>query len=238
MKINLDTGTMFSRPTLQLLLFLILIGFATGCAVSGLPSGEQYKAIQAGKRAVVLLRVTAELKDGTEVTAFLNDRLDFGKTLCGLPCGANIGDNISLGLGSFDTGGEVRRTSHLYFSAKTHRQGWIYFILEPGIYYLAVQGGRSTELTTYERELLSLPRWRIDIPTGSPITYAGTLHLKCQSAWNIMGTKNCIAIDAMAIRNEEALAKTISTEYLLDLGPPQTILMQRHSGPIILRTPK
>jgi len=214
---------MFTRPILQLLMFPVLIGFATGCAVSVLPSGKQYAAIQAGKRAVVLLRVTAELKDGTEVAAFPSPL---------------TGDIIGLGLGGFETGGEVKRTSPTSLSAETRRQGWIYFILEPGIYYLAVQGARTGDVTAYERELKSLQPWRIEIPVGSPVAYAGTLHLECQSKWYIGGGKSCNFIEGIVVRNEQALAMTISEKYLSDLGPPQTLLMQRHSGPIILRTPK
>ena len=212
---------MFARSTLVFLKCLVLMGFATGCAVGGLPGKEEYAAIRAGKRAFVLLRVTAELKDGTEVAAFPSPL---------------TGDSVSLGLGGFETGGEVRRASlpSSFLSTETHRQGWIYFILDPGIYYLAVQGGLTTDPATW----VGPQRWRIDIPVGSRVAYAGTLHLKCWSKWYISGAKSCNVVEGIVVRNEQALAMTISAKYLADLGPPQTLLIQRHSGPIIIRTPK
>lgn len=214
---------MFTRPTQLLLMFLVFIGFATGCAVSGLPSEEKYAAIQAGKRAVVFLRVTAELRDGTQVGAFESFYHE---------------DNIGLGLGGFDTGGEISGVYPLFLSTKARKQGWVYFILEPGIYYLAFQGVRSTDLLTHYRKLKSTQRWRIDIPVGSRLVYVGTLHLKCRSRWYLTGGKKCDFIDAMVVKNQELLASKVAEEYLEDLALPQTLLMQPHSGTIILRKPK
>jgi len=227
--------SMFPRLMLLLLLSGVVSGFATSCP--RLPDKGEYWEISSGEKALVLLRVNGVLPDGINVGAFA-ENISTG--------------SIKIGLGGFDTGGEIRFVVPRFLSTEALNEGWVYFVLEPGIYYMIFRGAKpppegwdpffgEIRIYEYQQFLKSLVRLRIDIPVGSPLVYVGTAHLRCRDSsivWPVIRTGNCDYIDGIVVENQEMLAAKLAREYLANLGPPQTILMQRHEGKtIILRTP-
>ena len=118
------------------------IGLLTGCMVRPLTSNEQL-SIQGGERVLVLLRMTAVV-EGVSHDHTLQD--------------------VNIGLGSFETVSKVERIHTRCFSEETRNQGWLFFVLEPEVYYLAFQGNRQTDVRTYDAELQTAQKWRIDVP--------------------------------------------------------------------------
>ena len=138
-----------------------------------------------------------------------------------------------MGLGGFETGGEVQFGPHIFrdldphigfLSTNSTKQGWFYYILKPGVYYLAFDFGRSSPSVSQK----SIQRWRIEIPDGSPLIYGGSIDVSYSSEYRLINV----------LKNEEALATKIASEYMPELGAPKALLLQRHSGPIIIRKPK
>jgi hypothetical protein len=217
---------MFPRLILLLLLSVVLCGLATSCAIVKLPDRGELSAVQASDRVVVLLRATAELPEGTDIGAF--------------PLMMS-GDHVRVGLGGFETGGGIRYVDFpLFLSTEARHEGWIYFILEPGIHYLIFRGaaewvndvrpGPNQWRIEIHEQLESAVYWRINIPVGSPLVYAGTMQFHCRSKRSFFGVSICDYIDGMNVENQEALAAKLAEKYLAVLGSPQTILLQRHEG--------
>jgi hypothetical protein len=173
----------------------------TGCVATGLPTEKELSLIQTGQRPIVLLRITGE-RDGKPYEPF--------KHILGSCLGSY---NIKLGIGDFETGGQLRFINRVRcLTGETRQKGWTYFLLEPGIYYLGVG-------TTYFP-----PIWRIDVPEDVSLIYVGTVHLRDKGVY--------------IVRNEEDLAQRIFNEQFPSVGMFRTVLMKRmHSDTVILRTP-
>jgi hypothetical protein len=203
------------RPPASCALLATIVAVCAGCAAIGAPSTGDRLAVERGEKTILLLRVTAEM-DGERIGPFDHDLID---------------DNVNLGLGGFETGGEVRRVdSPNAFSREAYRDGWVYFILEPGTHYLAVA-------PPYRFVWGDAPRWRLDAPAGSQVVYAGTLHLVCHGSKLLFGGKRIDGFDDFLVVDESSLAGALAGEYLSEHPPPRTTLMRRQSGPIILTTP-
>jgi hypothetical protein len=193
--------------------------------LTGLPSAAEKTAVDAGQKSIVLLRVQCTVEDGTPYEAFAHALVD---------------DNVSFGVGSFDTGGEPRRLELLRFlSPESRRDGWTYLVLPHGTHYLAVYPPRRTDVFSYQRSLKDAPRWRIDIPRGARLVYAGTLRLAGASDRLIAGGRilRSIRVDAMRVADEEALARELLVEHFPGLGEVHAALLVRQEGPIILHAP-
>jgi hypothetical protein len=203
-----------------------------GCALPyGLTTPEQ-ATIKAGDRAVVLVHIQSTIDD---------QPLDASNT-------PSSGPSLffSYGLGSFDTVGLPTFTSFRYLSDQSARAGWIFFLLIPGIHYLAILGPDSSyvegRVPTYE-ELQKAPRWRIDVPEQVPCIYAGTLSFAGRIDGELMfGGKIIKPIksgNVPLLLDESKSARQMIAEHLPDIDAPKTLLMQRwHPGdPIIIRTP-
>jgi hypothetical protein len=214
---------------LQATLFtLILFLVFTGCAIVRPPTEHDRSAIGSAKQVLVLLRVTGELADATQVETF---RLEFRE------------DDISFALGGFETGGKLQRVWPRFLSNDSAKQGWAYVILKPGNHYLAVLEPRTADAWSYiekiKNALEQVKPWRLEVPEGITLMYAGTLRLSCRSRFYLFEPKRCDFFDwdQVDMRKEEALAQQIAAKYLANFGPLQTILIKPHEGPIILRTP-
>ena len=198
-------------------LILIFIGFLTNCAFNRLPTRAERSQILAGERAIVLFRVTAELLDGTPVSAFPTKFMP---------------DNVNIGLGTSGTDGELTVVdSPLFLSGKLREEGWIYLILEPGTFYLGIMGPQMTDYVTWKQNMELAQRWRIDIPEGTRLIYIGTIHLHCRGMTTVFLTKvakRCIEIDERrtVIRNEAALSQKLAAEYFDDYGSPKIMPIQ------------
>jgi len=173
----------------------IFVSCLVGCASTGLPTVKERTAVGAGERAIVLLRVQCTIESQQPYEAFSYSLMD---------------DNVSFGLGSFETGGEPERLALLRFlSPESRKNGWTYFVLPHGIHYLAVYPPRRTDVFTYERGIRNAPRWRIDIPQDAKLVYAGTLRFTGESDWLLFGGRilRSIRIDEMGVTNDEELAQ-------------------------------
>jgi hypothetical protein len=215
---RVDRGSV--RFILRSMVLLALVKLLIGCAIGGLPTPKHRAAIQSGEKAIVLLRVTAESKDGTPLEAF-------GSSL--------VLDNVNAGLASIKTGGEFKVIEAPVFPPDdTRKQGWTYFILEPGRYYVVLVEPQYYTRQAFKRRVQNTTqRWRFDIPIGAPVVYIGTLHLYCR------GEKRCnwIDEDRILLRNEEPLAQKLVEDYFKNFGSLQTVLIHRQdSRTIIIKT--
>lgn len=211
---------------LRLCGILISVFNLFGCTVTtGLPTTTEMTAVSVGEKAIVLLRVESTIENQQPYEPFASSHPD---------------GNISFGLGSFETGGEPKRTEiQRFLSPESRRSGWTYFVLPHGTYYLAVYPPRHTNIFTYWRSLESAPRWRIDIPTGAKLIYAGTLQLTGESVWQLSGRRSIRSIRscAMTVADDRQIAFKLLTEHFPELGLGQAVLMRQQKGPIILHSP-
>ena len=206
-------------------LLLCMLWLTAGCTFVKPPSRGEYSTITQGRKSLVLLRVTCRIssESGTDPVQ-----------------GCITGENASIALGDFESGGRLQRIFLLKsLSVETREQGWIYVTLKPGIYYIAFQGQRRTDAFTYEAQLQNAQLFRFEIQPDSPIVYIGTMHLECHSDWFFFGAKYCCFIDNHQVKNEAELARKIVSENLTTLGQPKVLLMQPHTEKtLIFRTPK
>lgn len=208
-----------TRRLLYLTTLIILEGLLPGCATTGLPSPKNLELINSGKRSVVLLRIMCDI-DGKPYEVFQS--------------GLTADDPIGFGLGSFETGGKPWFIVPKFFSDQTRKDGWMYLVLEPGLYYLAVQPPYQ-----YDSSFPTSHLWRLDIPPKVKFVYIGTLHLPSTGENLNFGNIRILSFiwDSIVIRNEEETARKIAAEFLPELHPFKTMLMVKHEGPIILKTP-
>ena len=218
---------MKNRNNIAVLFFICWV--VAGCAYMIPPTKSDYSAITEGKKSLVLLRVTCEITGESAVKAFKGF------------IGFTSDDNVEIALGDFETGGALEPiVIKKFLSAEIRDQGWTYFILEPGIYYLGFQGTRcSTGYFDYKAQWKNVQCYRFDIQPDTPVVYIGTMHLQCRSDWFPFGAKYCCFIDSRVVKNEEALAQKLVSENLKTMDPLKTALMQLHTEKtFIFRTPK
>jgi len=204
---------------------VIFVSCLVSCASTGLPTVNERAAVGAGEKAIVLLRVQCTIENQQPYEAFSYSLME---------------DNISFGLGSFETGGEPERRALLRFlSPESRKNGWTYFVLPHGTHYLTVYPPRRTDVFTYERRIRNAPRWLIDIPHDARLVYVGTLRFTGESDWLLFGGRilRSIRIDEMSVTNDEEAAHMLLTKEFPGSGEAQTVLLKLHRGPIILRSP-
>jgi hypothetical protein len=202
----------------RLIVLQLVIGLLTGCMVRPITRDEEL-SIQKGDRVLVLLRMTAVV-EGVSHDHALQD--------------------VSIGLGSFDTVGEVTRIDTRCLSEETREQGWLFFIVEPEVYYLAFGGGtKGTAIRTCSA-LQTAQKWRIDIPENASSVYIGTVHIRCRNVPIFFFLRNyCDIIDEVVVVNEEEVAREVVADHVPGIGRPETVLLRSHDSPtIILRVPK
>ena len=144
-----------------------------------------------------------------------------------------------FGLGSFETVGEPRAVKHRFLSEESRRAGWTYFMLSPGIYYLAVLGPYTRSRS--EKDYQEAPRWRIDIPENVKAVYVGTLQFAGKSDGELLfGDKIIVpaGTDEPTIRDDRLPASDLISKHFPDAGEPKTILLERwHPGePVRIRS--
>jgi hypothetical protein len=212
-------------PRLKAYGLLTLAAWLAGCASVNPPAQAELAAVAAARQAIVLLRVQCMI-EGRPYEPF-SYRL--GE------------DNVGFGLGTFDTGGEPRAVASRFLSVQSRRAGWTYFVLRPGIYYLAVRPPQRSDWRAYERSLQTGPRWRIDVPEGAKAVYAGTLSLTGAADPLLFGDRimRSIAGDASRVEDEREFAAAVLAREVPTAGEPETVLMRRwrEGEPIMIRTP-
>jgi hypothetical protein len=201
-----------------------------GCASQALLTANERDAVYTGDKALVLLRV--------QCTVDNQPYEPFETTFTVEPI-------VFFGLGTLETVGEPRVVGNRFISKESRRAGWTYFVLAPGVYYLAVIGpeGSAIYKAGAGKYLQEAPRWRIDVPENAKLIYAGTLQLTGKSDGSLLfGGKVITPInsDEFTLRDDHELARSLLSEHFPDAGETQTILMQRwHRGdPVIIRSQK
>lgn len=210
---------------LRILGALALFINPVGCASLDVLTATERAGVSAGEKAIVLIRVKCTIdNEPYEPFSF-----------------STVMDNVSFGLGTFDTMGEPRTVGHRFLSEESRRAGWTYFVLSPGVYYLAVRPPQRTDWRAYEKMLQAAPRWRIDIPEHAKLIYVGTLDLTGESDPLLLGGRimRSIIAEEATIEREYELASRLLSEHFPDAGEAKTVQMQRwHRGdPIIIRSP-
>jgi hypothetical protein len=212
-------------PRLKARCLLVLAVWLAGCASVNPPTQAELAAVSAGRQAIILLRVQCMI-GGRPYEPF---SYGLGE------------DNVGFGLGTFDTGGEPRATGLRFPSQESRRAGWIYFVLRPGVYYLAVRPPQRGSLRAYDEALLTGPRWRIDVPAHAKAVYVGTLRLTGEADPLLFGDRIMRSIDgdSATVEDERDFAVALLAREFPAAGEPETVLMRRwrKGEPIIIRTP-
>jgi hypothetical protein len=203
--------------------FIGLFILTAGCAMVNMPSEKEYEMIRSGKRSLVLLRIACNL-DEMAYEVFSQDLMD---------------DNFGIALGSFETGGEMKQVMTTFLSNQARKDGWIYFILEPGYYYFAIQPPRRTDAWTYASNFDSIPLQKFYIPPKTQVIYVGTLYFECMGKKGLLGSSIISSCDrdSIIIKKEEDAASKLALEFFSEFEAPNTRLMEKHNGPKIFEVP-
>jgi outer membrane protein assembly factor BamE (lipoprotein component of BamABCDE complex) len=201
---------------------------------SPVQSPAEQSAVSVGEKVVVLLNVQCTV-DNQPYGAFIKP------TFTTEPI-------FLFGLGSFETFGELRLIGHRFLSEESRRAGWTYFLLSPGVKYLAVLGPDSSAIAKAgaidsRKYFQEAPRWRIDVPQNVKLIYVGTLQFAGKSDGELLLGGKIIrpAIsDEASIRDDHGRANSLLSEHFANAGEAKTILMQRwrRGDPIIIRSQK
>jgi hypothetical protein len=189
-----------------------------GCAThSRLPSEGEERLIQQHSGVIVLLRLRT-LVDGKPTESITLRERDhsnygFGVAVTKLDPGQSP-DKIEKRI---DTG-------FISPSAGAKRQGWIYYVLPPGSYYLTVYDNmvRGDSLT---------PGFLLSVSGQNKMVYAGTLDIGC-----IMGHGFLFPVafhaSGVSLTDEGEAAKVLAQAHFAQYGPISTSLMSKYEKPV------
>jgi hypothetical protein len=204
---------------------VVLLAMAlAGCGFIGRPlRQDDLDQVRTGARALLLLRLIGTDQHGTTRQPLI---------------GSFSADPIGTGWGDFESGGKPLAWLPRSPSDAAWAEGWVNMALAPGYYYLAILPARRTDAFTYAAMLDRAPRWRIEVPAGVPVIYAGTLALAERTEPGLLSTLWVgIDYDRSEVRDETAAATALAARDLPALPPPHTRLAVRQSGPIRLGVP-
>lgn len=206
-------------------LIVVLLAIAlTGCGHTGLPlRQDDLDQVRTGARTLLLLRLIGTDQHGSTRQPLI---------------GSFSADPIGTGWGDFESGGQPLAWLPHSPSEAAWAEGWASMVLSPGYYYLAILPPRRTDAFTYAAMLDRAPRWRIEVPAGAPVVYAGTLSLAERTEPGLLSTLWVgIDYDRSEVRDETTAATALVARDLPALQPPRTRLAERQSGPIRLGVP-
>ncbi len=187
------------------------------------PKRKSATAAQQGGRMLVLLRVATRSSTGESIEPFAHSLVD---------------DNIGFAVGSFETGGKVKRIEDMRFlSQESRAEGWFYFVLPRGAHYLALLPPRRINLFTYLEMFNDAKKWRLNVPATEAMVYAGSLHIESDIELLFFGGKYIKNLLRMEVRDETKIAKDLVRQFVPGVSEVETSLMAAHEGPIILMTP-
>jgi hypothetical protein len=182
--------------------------------------------VRRGEQAAVLLRFVVTDEEGKDIPPFAHALGD---------------DSLGLAMGDFDTGGlPTRRVVPTRFaSTASQAEGTVILLLPPGYHYLVIQGARRTDALTYDARFARTPRWRIAVPPGVAVVYAGSFRLRAKAIHLLFGDTVIGEVDqeATVVQDEAAWARSAAARDLPTLPAPMTRLAVRHTGPVLLGLP-
>ena len=204
-------------------LMLLCVLVVSGCASTAPPTSSEVIAAQRAGQILVLLRVVTKSSTGESIAPFANSLVD---------------DNIGVAIGSFETGGKVRRIEDMRFlSEKSRADGWFFALVPKGTHYFAFLPSRRTNIFRYIAMFNRTKLWRVDVPAMATVVYAGSLIIEGDTESLLFGGKYMKNLDRMEVRDETIIAKTLIQRFVPDASGLKTALMVVHEGPIILTTP-
>jgi hypothetical protein len=202
---------------------ILLLLFIAGCEHNIIHplSSEESAAIKSGDSAIVLLRLTIEDQNRDQWNPLddLRDGFVYRR----------------IAVGDFDSGGKLQSHDIQISSAEARNEGWLTLRLSPGYYYI----GRAIFAGAGYNDPEPAPRWRIEVPPGTPVIYAGTFHFWGRSGYVLFEGRRIVETNyaATKIDDETELAVQTARRDLPSLPPPVTRLAVLHSGPILLGVP-
>lgn len=208
-------------PSILLLAVLFLSGCGTGLVA---PSQGQVHSIESGEESLLLLRVTTTAE---------------GKALQPFPECSVMPDsgNATISLGSLETGGTLHLAPRKYFSKETCQQGWTYLVVPRGTLYVGFLPTRRGDIFSYMAAAHDAQKWRIEPSGKAKVVYGGTIALEGEKGFVLVGETFLNNITRMKVRDESDQARAIAQQFVPELGPVETALMRRQSGPLIFHTP-
>jgi hypothetical protein len=213
-----------------------LIGLILSCGVlingclnhSRLPTEAEGKLVQQHSGVIVLLRLRTAM-DGIpleDITLREKDEKDetIGVTFYGF--GVAI-TRLDPGQ-SPDITGKKPDTAFISPSAKARRQGWIYYVLPPGSYYLTVYDNMDKGASL-------APGFLLSVSGEKPLVYAGTLDIGCfvPATW----FSPVLHSSGVSLTDEGDAAKAVAQAHFAHYGPPSNSLMSKYEK-TVARSPR
>jgi len=212
----------FHPPCLVRLLIVVLcVFFLARCATIGPPAQSEEDSIKQGKRAIVLARIIAEVP--------------------GRPIDYPTGRTVRLA--SIDKGEAPKAYPLAHFpSPGSKKEGWVYFILEPGTYHLSVlptyevnsnkkrdpETAKITE-TVFGKPMTFSTFW-FHVPKDTPLLYIGSLNISCKGRYS-WWTADATECSDTEVIDESAAAQELAGVSLSRYGPLRTMLLSRYGRP-------
>jgi len=189
------------------------------------PTLQELSGKDGTPRVVLLLRVVTEV-DGEIVEPFRHS--------------GSI-DNINFGLSGFETGMGVKEIATRYLSGESRKEGWVSLIVKPGLQYVAIREPMWHNAFVYNARWKTCPRWRIEIPAGSQVHYAGTFFLPGRGRFMFSGPRQMVEFDTtrLEVRDESLRAAEICRQLMPEFAPPTVRLAELHKAgdTMIIETP-
>lgn len=209
--------------TIAAVLLICFALMASGCAATAPPTGSEVTAARQSGQSLVLLRVAPRSSSGAPVDPFANALVD---------------DNVGVAVGSFETGGRVRRIEDMRFLSEASRaDGWFFAIVPPGTQYFAFLPPRRTNIFSYLAMFDHAQLWRIDAPVASSMVYGGSLIVDVDVGSLLFGGEYIETLRYAEVRDETDIAKNLVQQFVPGISGVKTALMVAHEGPVILTTP-
>ena len=186
--------------------------------------GKEAAAAKSADSTIVLLRLMVQDQKGDHFDPFA------------------LSSEFKLYIGDFDSGGIPKPHDFQFLSEALKSEGWLMLRLSPGYYY--IHGGIfHSHSIFFARDEDAPRRWRtfrIEVPPGVPIVYAGTFHVVGNSRYVLTQGRQIVEIDSSAtsVEDETDLAVQTAHNALPALPRPLTRLAEQNFGPILLGVPQ
>lgn len=176
--------------------FVLLTGCrtATPKMAKGPLTPDEIKSVQAGKKTIVLFRLT-NIEDGTQETTDYLDRVRWNIW--------NVGDWKKF---HRVAGPSAKSTPYWRLPAEISRQtGWRYLVLEPGRYFV--------EARPADDKAHPFPVYHLSVPEGAKVVYAGSFPFTFTNEANLP-----TRFISAGVRDETAAARDIMKSLQPSLG--------------------
>ena len=177
---------------------------------SRLPSEGEERLIQQHSGVIVLLRLRKVVDGKPSEDIKLREKNE------------RAGYGFVVDIGRLDPGQSpdlaVKRpdTALISPSAEARRQGWIYYVLPPGTYYLTVYD--------MEKKGTLAPGFLLSVSGEKQLVYAGTLDIACKKLF-LRGPGQCSGV---SLTDEGDAAKVLAQAHFAQYGPISTSLMSKY----------